>query len=116
MTSLFTVAPEILGVQVIPSEEVRMVSLSPVVTQVLFVPRMNQEEFFTLLSLADAILDIPSFSGGNTSLEAFAMGAPIVTLPGKFLRGRVTAGLYRQMGVTDLIATDSENYLDLIIK
>ena len=37
MTSEFTVAPEVvLEVHVVASDEVRMVSLSPVVTQVLF--------------------------------------------------------------------------------
>ena len=37
MISLFTVAPEVdLEVQVDPSDEVKRVSLSPVVTQILF--------------------------------------------------------------------------------
>jgi len=33
------------------------------------------------------------FSGGNTSLEAFALGKPVVTHAGEFMRGRVTSGL-----------------------
>ena len=91
-------------------------SFPDVTSHVIFVSRMSEEQFFSLLSLADVILDIPSFSGGNTSLEAFAMGAPIVTCPGKFMRGRVTTGLYKQMGIPDLIAKDSESYLKLALK
>ena len=66
--------------------------------------------------VADALLDIPTFSGGNTSLEAFAMGAPIVTWPQDFVRGRLTAGLYKQMGLSDLIATDANSYLKLALQ
>lgn len=54
--------------------------------------------------------------GGNSSLEALAMGAPIVTWPQDFMRGRVTAALYKQMGLDDLIATDAESYLNLILR
>ena len=38
------------------------------------------------LASADVILDPLHFSGGNTTFEALAMGTPIVTLPGTFMR------------------------------
>ena len=41
----------------------------------------------------------PHYSGGLTTQEALAAGTPVVTLPGKFLRGRVTTGAYRENGV-----------------
>ncbi len=53
---------------------------------------MAGERFLTLLWAADAVLDPPHFGSGNSSYEAFALGAPIVTWPGAFMRGRVTAG------------------------
>ena len=77
---------------------------------------MPPEKYLGLLILADALLDIPTFSGGNSSLEAFAMGVPIVTWPQDFVRGRLTTGLYKQMGLSDLIATDVNSYLRLAIK
>ena len=65
---------------------------------------------------ADVLLDTFHFSGGNTSFEAFAVGTPVVTLPSGFLRGRFTAGLYRKMGVADLIAETAESYVDLALR
>ena len=44
------------------------------------------------------------------------MGAPIVTWPQDFVRGRSTTGLYKQMGLSDLIATDANSYLRLALK
>ena len=40
----------------------------------------------------------------NTSLQAFAMGSPVVTLPKGFQRGRHVLGMYRRMGWLDLVA------------
>lgn len=87
-----------------------------VVDQVIFIPRVSHEKFLGLLSLADAVLDLPSFSGGNSTLEAFSVGAPIITWPQDFMRGRVTAGFYKQMGLNELIAADAESYLTLSLR
>ncbi len=87
-----------------------------IIDRVIFVPFMPYEKFLGLLILADALLDVPTFSGGNTTLEAFAMAAPIVTWPTNFMRGRITAGLYEQMGLSDLIASDAGEYVSLALK
>jgi predicted O-linked N-acetylglucosamine transferase (SPINDLY family) len=87
-----------------------------VVARVIFVPRIPQAEFFRLLMMADVILDPPFFGGGNTSYEAFAMGLPIVTWPGAFMRGRVTEGCYRQMGFTELVADSLDSYVEIALR
>ena len=87
-----------------------------VIDHVIFIPHMPHEKYLGLLILADALLDIPTFSGGNSSFEALAMGAPIITWPHDFMRGRVTAGLYKQMGLNKLIATDANAYLTLALR
>jgi predicted O-linked N-acetylglucosamine transferase (SPINDLY family) len=56
------------------------------------------------------------FGGGNTSFEALALGAPIVTLPGQFMRGRVTHGCYQQLGVLDCVAESTEQYVQLAVR
>jgi len=84
--------------------------------RVIFIPSMDRHKYMGLIMLADALLDIPNFSGGNSSLEAFAMSAPIVTWPGAFMRGQVTAGYYAQMGLNELIASNSETYVSLSLK
>ncbi|HER27104.1 MAG TPA: tetratricopeptide repeat protein, partial [Rhodospirillales bacterium] len=68
------------------------------VDRVLFVPRMNLEQFMQLILIADVILDPMFFGGGNSSAEAISAGAPIVTLAGEYLRDRVTYAFYKTMG------------------
>ena len=64
-----------------------------------------------MLAAADVILDPLHFGGGNTSYEAFAVGAPIVTLPGGFLRSRITYALYRSMRLEECVALDRQDYV-----
>ena len=87
-----------------------------IIDRIVFVHRMSKERFMGFLQIASVVLDIPSFSGGNSSLEAFAMGVPIVTYPGKFMRSQVTAGCYKQMGLDSLIASSNEEYISIAIK
>jgi protein O-GlcNAc transferase len=92
----------------------RFETLSPTAARrVRFLPRLNESDFFSLLRSADVLLDPIHFGGGNTTLEAFAMGTPVVTLPSDYLRGRITYALYQQMGMDDLIATDATQFVAL---
>ncbi len=91
-------------------------SFPDVVERVRFLPGMAGERFLALLGAADAVLDPLHFGSGNSSYEAFALGAPIVTWPGAFMRGRVTAGGYRQMGVQGLEARDGDHYVELAFR
>jgi predicted O-linked N-acetylglucosamine transferase (SPINDLY family) len=86
------------------------------VDRVRFLPQMPTLDFLSLLTLADVLLDTIHFCGGNTSLEAFAFGLPVVTLPGKFLRGRLTFAFYQQMGVMDCVAENAESYVNIALK
>jgi CRISPR-associated protein Csy1 len=51
------------------------------------------------------------WSGGNTSLDAVASGLPIVTLPGRFMRGRQSAGMLQLMEMPELVASDEDDYV-----
>ncbi|MBK8726919.1 MAG: tetratricopeptide repeat protein [Holophagaceae bacterium] len=84
--------------------------------RVRFLGRLDEDDFNGLLTLADAVLDTPHFNGMNTSLQAFAMGAPVVTLPQAFQRGRHTRGMYARMGWMDLVATSPEDYVALVLR
>ena len=83
--------------------------------RVEILPRMPGEKYLSLMHHADIILDTPIFCGGNTSLEAFAAGKVVVTLPSGFMRGKVTEALYRQMGVTGGVAQDMDDYVELAV-
>ena len=78
--------------------------------RIRFLPRLSGADFIRAQALADVVLDTPGFSGGKTSLEAFAVGQPVVTLPSSHLRGRLTHGFYRRMGLDDLVASSPEDY------
>jgi glycosyltransferase involved in cell wall biosynthesis len=84
--------------------------------RVRMLPRLPLDSFLDLYRLADVVLDTFHFGGGNTTLQAFQAGVPVVTLPGPFLRGRSALGFYRVMEFTDLVARDPEDYVRLAIR
>jgi predicted O-linked N-acetylglucosamine transferase (SPINDLY family) len=69
-----------------------------------------------LLALADVSLDSFPFSGGNTTYQALAMGTPVVTLPGDYLRGRLSLAILCELGLTDCIAMDGEDYARVAVR
>lgn len=88
-------------------------TMPDVANRVAFVPRQSQEGFSSLLQCCDVVLDPLHFGGGATTYEALGVGVPIVTLPGTYMRGRVTAGCYAKMGMTQCIASSIQEYTTL---
>ena len=91
-------------------------NLGGLAARITFLPRMELTDFLSVLKATDVVLDTHHFGGGNTHYDALMVGAPVVTWPGEFMRGRVGSGCYRQLGVTDLIATDRAHYVDLALR
>ncbi|QHG15604.1 tetratricopeptide repeat protein [Nostoc sp. ATCC 53789] len=89
---------------------------------------LNSEDYCVFLSiperldylminlLSDVYLDTFTWSGGNTSLEAIACNLPIVTCPGEFMRGRHSDSFLKMLGVTDTIAENEAEYIDIAVK
>lgn len=90
-------------------------TLGNAVDRVRFLPTMSHLDFLTVMKLSEVSLDTRPFGGGNTCWQAIAMGTPIVTWPGRFLRGRYALALYRLMGVTDTVAESAEDYVDIAV-
>jgi len=90
--------------------------LPDVVERVIVLPTMAHERFLGLLATSDVVLDTPHFNGYNSSLEAFAVGTPIVTRPGPLQRMRHTAGMYAAMGMTELCASSDQEYVRLALE
>jgi protein O-GlcNAc transferase len=87
-------------------------TLGTVSPRVLWLPRLARDDFRSLVATCDVLLDPLHFGGGHTSYEAFALGAPVVTLPSRLLRGRLTLAQLRQMGMTDaMVASDADDYV-----
>lgn len=83
---------------------------------VLFLPRMPMDRFMAFMAHMDVLLDPIHFGSGNTLYEAMVSGTPVVTWPGNFMRGRIVAGAYRQMGLVEApIAQRLEDYAPLAL-
>jgi predicted O-linked N-acetylglucosamine transferase (SPINDLY family) len=84
--------------------------------RVRFLAAQPYDDFLSLLTIADVILDPLHFGGGNSSFEALAMGAPIVTLPSQYLRGRITLGLYTKIDFTELVVSSADEYVHTAVR
>lgn len=73
-------------------------------------------DYLMINLLSDVYLDTFTWSGGNTSLEAIACNLPIVTCPGEFMRGRHSDSFLKMLGVTDTIAQNEAEYIDIAVK
>lgn len=75
------------------------------------VPWLPGQKFWSLLEAMDLYLDTPAFSGYTTAWQASHRGLPVVTMEGKYMRQRLAAGLLRQIGITETIAADIDDYV-----
>ena len=83
----------------------------------VWLPRpLNRFDYWNLHLISDVYLDTFEFSGGVTTLEAIACGLPVVTLPGRFHRGRHSCAILRQLGVTATIANSHEEYVNIAVR
>jgi protein O-GlcNAc transferase len=91
-------------------------NIPDVVDRIRFVTSLTNEDYLALTALGDVILDPPFFGGGNTTLEALAAGRPVVTLPGPYLRSRLTQGFLNRIGATRFVARDLTEYAALALQ
>lgn len=84
--------------------------------RLLFLPAQEPRDYYRLLSLADVVLDAPSYSASLTGYDAFALGIPLVTLPGPHMVQRYAMGLYRRIGVEELVADNQDQYVALAVR
>ncbi len=80
------------------------------------IDKIPNEEFIDFLSLGDVLLDPIHFGSGRSGYEAVFSGTPVVTHPMNFMRGRVMQGLYRKIGVTDMITSSKEEYVKTAVR
>ncbi len=76
----------------------------------------TRQDYIAINFLSDVFLDTFTWSGGNTSLEAIACNLPIVTCPGEFMRGLHAYSFLKMLGVTDTIAQNEEEYIQIAVK
>ena len=83
---------------------------------VIFLPRLDARKYYAINCLSDIYLDSIGWSGGNTTLEAIACNLPVVTIPGKLMRGRHSTAILTMMGLTETIADLLDNYIEIAVR
>lgn len=78
------------------------------------IPWQTHARFYGLMRRADLFLDTIGFSGFNTAIQAMECGLPVVTVEGKFMRGRLASGILREMEMPELVAADPAEYVDIV--
>ena len=77
---------------------------------------MARRDFLQHIAAADVILDPFHFGGGNSSCEPLSLGIPVVTLPAFQLRGKLTLGLYKEMGLDCCVARSPEEFVEIAVR
>ena len=91
-------------------------TLRDTTSRVVFLERQSHDDYMRLLTLSDVVLDSYPFSGGNTTYQAIAMGVPVVTCPGRYLRGRFSVATFVRMGMSELVAGDMAEFADIALR
>ncbi len=72
-------------------------------------------EHLAVYARMDVALDTFPYNGTTTTCEALWMGVPVVTLAGNRHSGRVGASLLSQVGLSDCIASTTEDYIECAV-
>lgn len=83
---------------------------------VVFLPTLSKDDAHQLLMSVDCCLDSYPLCGMSSSFDGAMLGVPIVTLPADIPFGRWTTAIYEYIGVSGLVATDREDYVDIAVK
>jgi len=73
-------------------------------------------EHLGIYNRIDIALDTFPYHGTTTTCEAMWMGVPIITLAGNMHASRVGVSLLSNVGLKDLIAETSDEYIDIAVK
>lgn len=68
-------------------------------------------DFIAANAAADVVIDPFHFGIGSTVIATFAVGTPIVSWPGRYLRGRVGLAYCRLLELDECIASDPQDYI-----
>ncbi|HEY7301599.1 MAG TPA: tetratricopeptide repeat protein [Xanthobacteraceae bacterium] len=83
---------------------------------VRFLPRMSGAQFGGLLRRIDVNIDSIGWTGDNTTIQAIEANCPMATLPTAFMRGRHSYGILKAIGLDELIAKSTEEFIDMLVR
>jgi predicted O-linked N-acetylglucosamine transferase (SPINDLY family) len=74
---------------------------------------LPNDAYLSTYERIDVALDTYPYNGGTTTLDAFWMGVPVVTLVGPTAAGRAGLSIATNLGLSELVATTPEAYVDI---
>jgi len=83
---------------------------------VVLLPRLDQSRYQAVNQLTDIYLDSIGWSGCNTTFEALQCHLPVITFPGKLMRGRHSNAILTMMGLTETIASSVDEYIEIAVR
>jgi predicted O-linked N-acetylglucosamine transferase (SPINDLY family) len=84
-------------------------------SRVDFLDRCPRAKYLKLFHQLDLLLDTFPYNGHTTSLDSFWMGVPVVSLAGKTAVSRAGLSLATNLGLTELVATDAQQFVNIAI-
>ena len=81
----------------------------------MFLVGLDRPDFLALNLASDVSLDTFGFGGGSTTMDALSVGLPVITLEGRFLRSRQTSGMLRNKDLSQFIACNQRNFVDVAV-
>jgi predicted O-linked N-acetylglucosamine transferase (SPINDLY family) len=78
---------------------------------VSIIPMLDRSRFFGLMRKSALMLDTLGFSGFNTALQALECDLPVLAFEGDFMRGRLASAIVRRMGLPELVATTTQDFV-----
>jgi CRISPR-associated protein Csy1 len=84
--------------------------------QLRLLAQLSPVDFRRALQAMEVVIDPPHWSGGNTALEALAMGVPVVAMPGALMRSRQAAAMLQALGADECVAATSSAAADTAVR
>jgi len=83
--------------------------------RLLLLPTLPMQEYLELYNKVDIALDPFPHNGHTISCHTLWMGVPVITLRGDRYAGRMGASLMTRAGLSDLIAEDKKQYVNIAV-
>ncbi len=80
--------------------------------RLVFAPKQRNPLHLARYPLADLFLDTAPYGAHTTASDALWMGVPVLTLSGRSFASRVCGSLVRAAGLSDLVCTHPEDYVE----
>ena len=67
--------------------------------RIKFIQRLDYKQNLNFLHISDVFIESYPFGNMNSTLESFAVGLPVISMPTTKINGRFTYGFYKKMGL-----------------